>query len=84
MAKPAKMAAKMATEMAAVRAASVAGIAEAKPAEVASVWHGVGIAEATPAKMAANWHGVEINPVDELRGGLLVFPLLRILLEWFW
>jgi len=54
----------MAAEMAAVRAASMAGIAEAKPAEMAAIWHGVGIAEAKPAEMAANWYGVEVNPAD--------------------
>ena len=64
--------------MAAVR--HVGGIAEAKSAEMAADWHGDGIAEATPAEVAADWHGVYGNPADELRGGLLVFPLLRI----FW
>ena len=59
------------------------GIAEAKSVEMAADWHGDGIAEATPAEMAADWHGVEVNPADELCGGLLVFPLLRISLEWF-
>ena len=76
--------AEMAAEMAVVRAASMAEIAEAKPAEIAAVWHSVGIAEATPAEMAADWHEVEVNPVDELRVGLLVFQLFRISLEWFW
>ena len=51
---------------------------------IAADRHLVGIAEATPAEMAADWHGVYGNPADELRGGLLVFPLLRISLEWFW
>ena len=46
--------------MAVVRAASMAGIAEAKLAE-----------------MADFWHGMEVSPANELRGGLLVFPLLR-------
>ena len=68
--------------MAAVR--HVVGIAEAKLVEMAANWHGGGIAETTPAEMAADWYRVEANPADELRGGLLVFPLLRILLEWFW
>ena len=68
--------------MAAVR--HVFGIAEAKLAEMAADWHGDGIAEATPAEVAVDWHGVLVNPANELRGGLLVFLLLRILLEWFW
>ena len=76
--------AETAAEMAAVRAASMDEIAEAKPAEMAADWHGVGIAEATPAEMAADWHEVEVNPADKLRVGLLVFPLFRISLEWFW
>ena len=67
--------------MAAVR--HIIGIAEAKSAVMAADWHGDGIAEATPAEVAANWHGVYGNSLDELRGGLLVFLLLRILLEWF-
>ena len=53
-------------------------------AVIAADRHLVRIAEATPAEMAADWHGVYGNPADELRGGLLVFPLLRISLEWFW
>ena len=68
--------------MAAVR--HIIGIAEAKSAVMAADWHGDGIVEATPAEVAADWHGVYGNPADELRGWLLVFPLLRISLEWFW
>ena len=62
------------------------GIAEAKPAEMAVVRAAsmAGIAEVKPAEMAADWHGVEVIPADELRGVLLLFPLLRISLEWFW
>ena len=62
----------------------VVGIAEAKSVKMTADWHGDGIAEVTPAETAADWHRVEVNPADELRGRLLVFPLLRISLEWFW